>query len=152
MITQELLHTLFNYNPDTGLFVWKVGYKVKGTIAGSIRAPGYVKIAIKRKRYFAHRLAWLYTHGVWPRTIDHKNRIKDDNRLCNLRDVTLEENLKNVLRVMAPIKIKRKVYCDVYFRKDRGTWRVRRRIGKSRFSLGCFSTKEAALAATANSI
>jgi hypothetical protein len=47
--------------------------------------------------YSAHRLAWLYTHGEWPAgQIDHINRDRRDNRMCNLRVVTHSENLQNI--------------------------------------------------------
>jgi len=50
---------------------------------------GYIIIKINRKDYQAHRLAWLYEYGNFPKqTIDHINRIKTDNRICNLRDVS----------------------------------------------------------------
>jgi len=49
-----------------------------------------------QRRYLAARLAWFYTHGVWPvGEMDHINRNRDDNRLCNLRVVTRKENCKN---------------------------------------------------------
>tara|TARA_R110000765_G_scaffold23889_1_gene60073 strand:- start:1652 stop:1879 length:228 start_codon:yes stop_codon:yes gene_type:complete len=36
-------------------------------------------------------------NGDWPvHTIDHINRVRDDNRIENLRDVTMKENLQNV--------------------------------------------------------
>jgi hypothetical protein len=39
-------------------------------------------------------------HGVWPDSeIDHKNRIRDDNRLCNLRPATRQQqNMNKVQR------------------------------------------------------
>jgi hypothetical protein len=52
---------------------------------------------IDGKLYGAARLAWLYVHGEWPKNqIDHINRLRDDNRLVNLRDVTHTENCNNI--------------------------------------------------------
>ena len=44
----------------------------------------------------AHRLAWLYVYAKWPTSdIDHINRVKHDNRIINLREVTKSENQYN---------------------------------------------------------
>ena len=44
----------------------------------------------------AHRLAWLYTHGVWPiLELDHINRTRDDNRISNLRLANRYINTRN---------------------------------------------------------
>jgi len=88
---------LLTYDPYTGLFTWLVdaySNKVKGKIAGSIK-EGYINISIDRKLYRAHRLAWLYVNGVFPSEIDHINRVKSDNRICNLREVSRSENCQN---------------------------------------------------------
>ena len=99
MLTQEYLKSLFNYNPDTGLFSRLIArnYKHKvGEIAGTISSKGYIHIGIDKKYYKGHRLAWLYVYGVLPKNqIDHINGIKTDNRLCNLREVTNSQNCQN---------------------------------------------------------
>lgn len=49
--------------------------------------------------YQAHRLAWLYEHGVWPSgLIDHVDENKQNNRLVNLRVASLSENATNQSR------------------------------------------------------
>ncbi len=91
----ELLH----YEPDTGVFTWRVSpvNSVKvGSTAGAVNSQGYVLIKIGGRSYSAHRLAWFYVHGVWPpNQIDHINRIRTDNRLVNLRLANSQENNKN---------------------------------------------------------
>ena len=53
-------------------------------------------ISIDNRIYPAHRLAWLYTFGVWPsHHIDHIDGNKWNNRLANLRDVTRAVNMQN---------------------------------------------------------
>ena len=99
MLTQERLKELLHYDPDTGVFTWRVNLRrknVKGTVAGGARRDGYGRIGIGGKRYLSHRLAWLYVYGVWPKNlIDHKDRNQRNNAISNLRDVTHKENSEN---------------------------------------------------------
>lgn len=67
-----------------------------GQAAGSLNVLGYVHIKIYGREYKRGRLAWLYIHGEWPHPcIDHINRIRNDDRLLNLRVATLSENCQN---------------------------------------------------------
>jgi len=98
MITQKLLKELLNYDPDTGIFTWIIrrSQSVKsGSIAGGVESLGYRRITISKKRYAAHRLAFLYMVGRFPTEIDHINHKRDDDRWCNLREVTKSENHHN---------------------------------------------------------
>ncbi len=97
-ITQSLLKTYFYYDPDTGIFLNLVARgRVKiGTVAGSLLKDGYWKIGLFGKGYKAHRLAWLYVYGSFPEGIlDHINQIKTDNRISNLREVSIRDNGSN---------------------------------------------------------
>ena len=95
------LRAILRYSPDTGGFTWVIdrGRRGKaGALAGTINKRGYVIIKINYQLYKAHRLAWYLGHGEWPAPdmeIDHINRIKGDNRLCNLRMVSKSINLRN---------------------------------------------------------
>lgn len=41
----------------------------------------------------AHRLAWMIVNGKFPDfEIDHINRVRDDNRISNLREATSSQN------------------------------------------------------------
>ena len=98
-ITQEYLKEILTYDPSTGIFIWKKrmnGFVAEGTIAGNKKDNGYVQLRIKKKSYLAHRLVFLYMIGSFPKNeTDHINRIRNDNRWCNLRDVTHFENQHN---------------------------------------------------------
>ena len=51
---------------------------------------------MNRKRFYAHRVAWLLHYGEWPDDeIDHINGVKDDNRISNLRNVDRKTNVEN---------------------------------------------------------
>jgi hypothetical protein len=96
-----------DYNPETGEFIWKPktvrstdekiwNARFPGQVAGTMDGRGYRRIRIDGKDYGAARLAWLYIYGEWPENeIDHINRVRDDDRLVNLRDVTSSENCNN---------------------------------------------------------
>lgn len=98
-LTQSQLKAILHYNKDTGEFTRsvQVGPFKKGTIAGTKLNTGYISIRVNKTYFQAHRLAWLYIHGNWPKGwIDHINHIKSDNRISNLRDVTWSDNLHNL--------------------------------------------------------
>lgn len=110
-LTQSELKRRLHYDPDTGIFTWKPrpekDFKTKsayalyckryeGKTAWSKDTYGYFRIHISGKTFKAHRLAWLYVYGQFPDgEIDHINQVKDDNRICNLRDVTMADQNRN---------------------------------------------------------
>jgi hypothetical protein len=56
-----------------------------------------VYFTVDWRKHLAHRLAWLYVHGVWPtHQIDHINGDHSDNRIANLRDVPPRLNKENL--------------------------------------------------------
>jgi hypothetical protein len=90
-LTQTRVQELLHYDPETGVFTWKVnrrGTARAGSVAGRLHLTGYREIRIDRQRHKAHRLAWLYVHGEWPDgQVDHINGVRHDNRISNLRVV-----------------------------------------------------------------
>lgn len=100
-LTQQRLKELLDYSPETGLFKWhnlpKRGHAtVAGKVAGSLTPDGYLRITIDERRYLAHRLAWLYVYGSWPaEQTDHIDCNKKNNKICNLREATPNQNRQN---------------------------------------------------------
>lgn len=91
-LTAEELKKHLTYNPETGLFTRNRNGKIVGVDNGS----GYLRVRVGGRYYRCHRLAWLYVYGVWPDgDIDHINRNKVDNRICNLRMTDKSSNMQN---------------------------------------------------------
>lgn len=98
-VTAEKLRELLDYDPETGVFTWRVvrrGSRGVGSVAGVPNPAGYVQIRIDGRLYYAHRLVWLWMFGEWPKAyVDHVNRDPADNRLKNLRAATNLQNQGN---------------------------------------------------------
>lgn len=98
-ITQDELKSVLHYAPETGVFTHlrTISSGIKpGNVAGSTHHRGYVYIQINKRRYPAHRLAWLYVNGCFPdKQIDHINGNRDDNRIANLRLASNSQNQQN---------------------------------------------------------
>ena len=99
-LTPERVRELLSYDPETGVLRWKVSpcWRVSvGGEAGIHDRDGYLVVTVDKKKRKAHRLAWAIHHGVWPEgEIDHRNTVKDDNRIDNLRDVSASINMQNI--------------------------------------------------------
>jgi len=97
MVTYERVRELFDYRDD-GKLIWKAnkGIAKKGDVAGTINEYGYSMIGIDHKIYRAHRLIWLWHKGYMPEYgLDHRNRIRHNNWIKNLREATQQCNLRN---------------------------------------------------------
>ncbi len=141
VISQKELKELLDYDPETGIFRWKVKPSAKvamGSTAGHLTNSGYWGIKINGYRYGAHRLVWLYVYGKWPiYQIDHINGNPIDNRLCNLRDISVRENGQNL-----PIhRSGRLCGCSP---TTSGKWEARIKIRGVKHYLGTFTTEEEA--------
>ncbi len=144
-ITQERLKELVSYVATTGEFTWLVSrsHGIKGGKAGSKMKSGYMALQVDGVRYFSHRLAWFYVHGVDPDfEIDHINGSRSDNRLCNLRIATRSENMTN-LRAAKKDNVSSGL-LGAYRNKKTSKWVSQIRVLGKIKHLGCFLTAEAA--------
>lgn len=98
-LTHEYLRELLDYDPATGFLTYKKRPSRKihiGTRAGSNGYNGYRSISLLGKSYPEHRIIWYWVHGSFPKgQIDHINHVRDDNRISNLREVSISENARN---------------------------------------------------------
>jgi len=133
---KELVH----YDPLTGVFTWRKSphYWVKeGSRADSTYdTAGYRKVNLLGGNHAAHRLAWFYCTGEWPKTgLDHKNTVRDDNRLDNLRLATPSQNSQNRKGVERGLK---------GTTWHNGSWRAQIMFQRSNYHLGSYLTQEEA--------
>ena len=100
-LTQARLKELVHYDPLTGLFTRiNSGSRFPtGERLGSPRGKGYLATTLDGRKWYMHRLAFIYMEGkeVWGENehVDHINRIRDDNRWTNLRITTPSGNALN---------------------------------------------------------
>lgn len=102
-LTATRLRRHVRYFKTTGRFKWKVAPDDRKRVhiidkyAGNVRkCDGYLQFTMLGKKYLAHRLAWLYVYGRWPRRqIDHRNGVRHDNRIKNLRQASNKQNQEN---------------------------------------------------------
>lgn len=86
---------IFQYDPTTGHFYWKSG-RHEGNKTGYINGRGYICLRFKKRRFYAHRVAWEMSVGpLRGLQIDHINGNRADNRLVNLRPATPVQNNAN---------------------------------------------------------
>lgn len=145
ILTQDTLKSLLDYNAETGWFRWRVsrGTRRAGSLAGTY-SQGYIRVKLLGAQYMAHRLAWLYVNGNLPTTeIDHINRVRNDNRIENLRLATHSQNTRN-----ANIRIDNKTGVrGVSWHKQSRSWCAYAHDGHKRVSLGYHKTFDAAVEA-----
>ena len=145
-LTVDLLNHLFEYDKETGNLIWKIkpssrGHSVKaGDIAGTLKSHGYLCVGINYNSYRAHRLIFLMHKGYLPKTVDHINGDKLDNRIENLRAATIGQNQHN-----------RKTnanntsgYKGVCWNKAQKKWTARITLERKNIHLGYFANVEEA--------
>lgn len=150
-ITIDYLRECFEYRD--GVLYWKTRpshhfkrpadhatfiAKSAGKKAGRRAVDGYIAIKFRLGGHgvciSAHRIVWVMHYGQWPeKQIDHINRIRDDNRIENLREVTATENRKNSAR------------CRVFPYVLNGNcsgFSAQVKVGERNIHLGVFDTAE----------
>lgn len=72
-ISQKMLKKMLRYDPETGIFIWRVSPSQrvkKGSQAGHVyerpNGTDVLRIGLKGKMYYLHRLAYLYMEGELP--------------------------------------------------------------------------------------
>lgn len=96
MLTDDEWRARFAYDPETGVIYTR---KADGSLSPAYlrdHESRYWKIRVKSggkaKDVRAHQLGFFLANGYWAREIDHINDNGKDNRLCNLRECTRQQN------------------------------------------------------------
>jgi len=115
----------YTYNPETGQIFGIRGKEIKNK-----NKWGYIYLM---GNLFAHHFAWYMTYGnVDFNELDHINRIKNDNRIFNLRIVTTQQNQFN------------KDSKGYYWDKTNNKWLSQIGIDGKVIHLGRFTTEQEA--------
>lgn len=85
----------FSYCSETGNII-----SPTGKICSKTTNNGYIQLTIRDDNKFCHyvtghQFAWFIIYNEITPLIDHKNRIKTDNRKCNIRKATKSQNAMN---------------------------------------------------------
>ena len=155
-LSQEYLLKRLKYDPDTGIFVWRLrevfvahdrqwNSKHAGKKAGWIKkgryGSKYLNLKLDGKIYLSHRLAFLYMVGKFPPDgVDHIDRNGINNRWNNLRQANQTQNCAN-----------RSIHANnlsgfkgVSFHRRGNCYQADIRISGKKKYLGSFRTPEAA--------
>jgi len=163
--TPEMLRKLLSYDPETGKLFWlarpvdmfndgnhsaahrAANWNARRAGSEAFTAPhiaGYRQGTVLNNVTLAHRVIWAIVHDEWPTNdVDHINGVRDDNRICNLRSVTRQENMRNAARH----KSNAAGVMGVAWDGTRGMWRARIMIDGRDNHLGYFTDFDAACAA-----
>ncbi len=118
-LTQDELKRNLHYNPDTGIFTWKVSNtnNVKvGDITGCKNLQGYILIGLNNKRY-----------------LDHIDRDKSNNKCNNLRHVSRNCNISK--------RNKSGVTGVTWVKRDK-RWYSQIQVNNKTIRLGCFKKED----------
>lgn len=143
LLTQEELHRILDYDPETGIFIWSWrddrkenwNNRYVGTRAGyivNLNGKLYRSITIDYMHYLEHHLAWWYVYGYKPQMIDHKNDDGQFNAISNLRECTEQQNMANKIHVKFGVE------------KHGRRYRARITVGGIKHELGSFDNEEQA--------
>ncbi|MCO9872104.1 HNH endonuclease [Salmonella enterica subsp. enterica serovar Reading] len=144
MLEMENWADVFEYR--NGKLFWSIspsrGVK-SGSQAGCKHPYGYMHVRYKGRNYKVHRAIWEMHYGAIPdgMTIDHINHVRDDNRIDNLRVVSMHENNKNASKRNDNTT----GVTGVYWRKDRSEWQAKIYTDGKQVHIGYFNDFQSAV-------
>ena len=101
----------FTYDEVSGKIYGIHGKEITGMNSGYIKMYMY----LDKNRYilYAHQFAYYIKYNKIVDYIDHINGIKDDNRICNLREVTNQQNQHNRTKAKGYISNRNKYVAQI---------------------------------------
>ena len=106
-----MFEDFINYNPETGCMTWRKrdsnlfsskrsasvwNARYAGKKVGTLSKNGYCMASINNKSFYLHRVAFEIMTGRKPHKVDHINGDRTDNKWSNLREVSDEQNARNM--------------------------------------------------------
>lgn len=163
LIHPDALRQLLRYDPETGKLFWRE--RQTSMFANETRArqwnarcagrealatkhgAGYKCGPVMNHLLLAHRVIFALVNGEWPDgEVDHINGDRADNRWCNLRSVSHQDNAKN----RAIGRGNSSGLMGVHWNKANRCWIAEIKVDGVKHHLGSFGSKEAAFAARKN--
>ena len=161
-VTPEIVREFLDYDHETGELTWRNrdrkwfktdrafstwNSRYAGTSAlAADNGQGYLRGQMLGKYLFAHRVAYAHSHGAWPeQEVDHINHNPSDNRICNLRECSHQDNNRN----QSIRSDNSSGHTGVHWDKKGKHWQARITKNGRYVNLGCFETKGQAIRARA---
>ena len=162
MLTIEYLKSVLDY--VDGDLIWKNDSRQRqqwnGNFAGKVAGylmpkKGYKIITFrpngsnglnKTVYLLTHRIVFALHHGFWPKSVDHINQIKTDNRIDNLRESSPWHQMGNT-KLQIGSKTGRRGITERY-----GRFIVRIGSKGKRHNIGRFGTLDEAIIAWDNAV
>jgi hypothetical protein len=135
MVTQERLKELFDY--QDGTFVRR---KTGIPIVANFGNKRYLRVCIDNKPYSLHRMIYLWHHGYLPKTLDHIDGDRANNKIENLREATQQQNCLN----RKHHSNSKSPYKNVYWHQAMNKWTVVMQVDGNRKQLGYYDDVELA--------
>jgi hypothetical protein len=140
----SLAHETFIYRD--GELWWRTSAQKRDMTkpAGYIRPDGYYRVRFNGRSHQRARIVWLMHHGyMTDLEIDHINRLRSDDRIENLREANHFENSQN----KGLFKNNTSGHNGVHYAKRDKIWIASVFMDGKRNHVGCFKSKEEAVAA-----
>jgi len=131
---------VWNHRPEThfknlhGFKVWNARFSGERAFT-ALDGGGYHYGAINRSFFKLHRVLWAMHSGEWVHKLDHKNGVKTDNAILNLRHTTPSKNARNAKRSKANTTGATGVYL-----RPNGRFQATLRTDAGMVTLGTFSS------------
>lgn len=144
-ITEEIKNYIrenYYYSPLTGELWFRS--KNYSKICGCLHHSGYRQVRILGESYRVHRVCWFLYYGEFSEKFtDHIDRNRSNNKIDNLREVTMQQNNFNASKRVDNTSH----FKGVHWLKSINKWRARIQYNKKRILIGDYLTaKEASVA------
>jgi len=144
-LTQEEALRLFEYRD--GALYWKPRVMSRGRpsvkagwLVGVDDGRGYMRLQVNNRKYYVHQMVFLLHHGFLPKCVDHADGNPKNNKIENLREASVSENMQNT-------KIKSDNTSGakgVHFNLQKQKWQAKLCVRKKQIAR-VFETKELAV-------